>query len=94
MGKLKNPHDRFFKETLSIKENARSFLESYLPDKVSNVIEVDSLEIEKDSFVSEDLRDYYSDLLYKVKVIQERMATFIFCLSINLTAKNGLDFNY
>ena len=30
MGKLKNPHDRFFKETLSVKENARSFLESYL----------------------------------------------------------------
>ena len=67
MGQLRNPHDRFFKETLSVKENARSFLENYLPDEIRAITQIESLEIEKDSFVTEELRDYYSDLLYNVK---------------------------
>ena len=64
---IKNPHDKFFKETLGMRKNARSFLENYLPVQIRELIEIDSLEIEKDSFVTQELQDYYSDLLYKVK---------------------------
>ena len=65
--KIRNPHDRFVKESLSLKENARSFLENYLPEEILNLVDLGSLEIEKDSFVAQDLQDYYSDLLYKVR---------------------------
>ena len=64
---IKNPHDKFFKETLGMRENARSFVENYLPVEIRELIDIDSLEIEKDSFVTQELQDYYSDLLYKVK---------------------------
>ena len=64
---IKNPHDKFFKETLGMRKNARSFLENYLPVQIRELIQIDSLEIEKDSFVTQELQDYYSDLLYKVK---------------------------
>ena len=64
---LQTPHDRFVRETLSHKDNAASFLENYLPAEIKNLVDLGSLEIEKDSFIAQDLQDYYSDLLYKVK---------------------------
>jgi predicted transposase/invertase (TIGR01784 family) len=66
-GTIKYPHDHFVKEVLSHKENARSFLENYLPEEIRHLFDIASLEIEKDSFIAQDLQDYYSDLLYKVR---------------------------
>ena len=59
-------HDKLFRETWSDLANAKSFLQNYLPKKVLNIVQLDSLEICKDSFIEKDLRDYYSDMLYTV----------------------------
>jgi predicted transposase YdaD len=61
-----NPHDKVFKKTYSDRENACSFLTHYLPDKVLKLVDLNTLEISKDSFIEKDLADYYSDILYKV----------------------------
>jgi predicted transposase/invertase (TIGR01784 family) len=66
--KIQNSHDSLFKETWSDKKNAKAFLENYLPPKVLRVINMDSLEICKDSFIENDLKNYYSDMLYKVNI--------------------------
>ena len=66
MSDVVNPHDKICRETLSDKENARSLLHHRLPVHVSQLIDLDSLEISKDSFIEKDLSDYYSDMLYKV----------------------------
>ena len=63
-----NPHDNVIKTAYSNKENARSFLINYLPDKVLNLVDLNTLEISKDSFIEKELADYYSDLLYKVNL--------------------------
>ncbi len=63
-----NPHDKVFKTAYSDKENARSFLTNYLPDKVLKLVDLDTLEITKDSFIEKELADYYSDILYKVNL--------------------------
>jgi len=65
-GDLSNPHDKLFRETWSNLENARSFLENYLPGHVLGLMDLSTLEISKDSFVEKELADYYSDMLYKV----------------------------
>ena len=64
--KVVNPHDKVFRETYSNKENARSLLTDKLPDKVLKLMNLDSLEISKDSFIEKELADYYSDILYRV----------------------------
>ena len=64
--KVVNPHDKVFRETYSNKENARSLLANNLPDRVLKLVDLDSLEISKDSFIEKDLADYYSDILYQV----------------------------
>ena len=65
---LHHSHDKLFRETWSNLTNARSFLENYLPQSIIDVVRLDTLEICKDSFIEKDLRDYYSDMLYKVRI--------------------------
>ena len=42
-----------------------TFWRTYLPGDVSSLISSDSVELCKDSFVSADLKEYFSDLLYR-----------------------------
>ena len=66
--KIQNSHDSLFKETWSNKTNAKAFLENYLPEDVLGVVNLDTLEICKDSFIDDDLKNYYSDMLYKIMI--------------------------
>nr|WP_319393634.1 Rpn family recombination-promoting nuclease/putative transposase [uncultured Desulfobacter sp.] len=66
--KLHHSHDKLFRETWSNLNNAKSFLENYLPEHVIELVHLDTLEICKDSFIEKDLQDFYSDMLYKVRI--------------------------
>ncbi|MFT7880916.1 MAG: Rpn family recombination-promoting nuclease/putative transposase [Sulfurimonas sp.] len=77
--KVVNPHDKVFRETYSNKENARSLLANNLPDRVLRLVDLDSLEISKDSFIEKDLADYYSDILYQV-MFKDGSQGFIYVL--------------
>ena len=43
-----NPHDRFFKETFGRPQMTRDFLRSYLPADVVALLDLDTLELEKE----------------------------------------------
>lgn len=66
MADLHNPHDRFFKAVFARAEVASDFLRHYLPPEIGVVLRLDTLRIEKDSFVDPELAEHYSDLLYTV----------------------------
>jgi predicted transposase/invertase (TIGR01784 family) len=68
MRKITNPHDKLFRETWSDPATVRSFLQHYLPAAVLSIADLSSLEICKDSFVEKELREYFSDMLYKVNL--------------------------
>jgi len=65
---LTNPHDKFFRETFSRQEVARDFVKYHLPPEVVILLDPDSLEISKDSFIDPALEEHFSDLLYQVKL--------------------------
>jgi len=65
---IKNPHDTFFKRTLSDKEVARSFLKNYLPSEILEEVNLNDLKIVKDSFVDKVLKESYSDILFNVEI--------------------------
>ena len=71
---ISNPHDRFFKETFSRIESARDFVLYYLPPEVTALLDLESLEATKDAFVGKDLRERFSDLLYRINLRQGRQA--------------------
>ena len=78
MSQLKNPHDLLCRKTLGNRKNARSFLQHYLPRAVLDAIDLNSVEIEKDSFITDELQEYFSDLLYKVRF--EKQPGYIYAL--------------
>lgn len=62
--KVENPHDKFFKETMSNVATAKDFLMNYLSESVLRVVDLNTLNPQKDSFINPDLEEYFSDLLF------------------------------
>ncbi len=71
---ISNPHDRFFKDLFSREEVGRDFFVSYLPPEILSLIDPDSSELVKDSFTDKELGEYFSDMIYKVRLKEGRTA--------------------
>lgn len=60
------PHDATFKQFLTNPETARDFMQIHLPADLKALCNLDTLKLESGSFVEDDLRPYYSDVLYSL----------------------------
>jgi len=58
--------DAFFRESFGRREIAQDFLRHHLPAPLLAVIDLETLEIAKDSYVAQDLRGSFADLVYRV----------------------------
>ncbi|QLO40666.1 Rpn family recombination-promoting nuclease/putative transposase [Citrobacter freundii] len=61
------PHDAVFKRFLAHPETARDFLDIWLPESLRDLCKLDTLKLESGSFVEEDLRASYSDVLWSLQ---------------------------
>ena len=66
MDPIPTPHDRFFRESFGRREIAQDFLRHQLPADLLPEIDLETLTIGKDSYISKELRTSYSDLVYTV----------------------------
>lgn len=73
-----NPRDRFFRKIGADPAAAAGLLENFLPAELRRLADISALEIVRDSFVSDDLRAYYSDLLFRTRLAGVR--AFIYFL--------------
>ncbi|MDU2939829.1 MAG: Rpn family recombination-promoting nuclease/putative transposase [Enterobacteriaceae bacterium] len=62
-----SPHDAVFKTFLTHQQTARDFLEIHLPPVLRAICDLSTLQLESGSFIEEDLRAYFSDVLYSLK---------------------------
>jgi predicted transposase/invertase (TIGR01784 family) len=69
---ISKPHDKFFKDIFSRPEVAQDFCRHYLPREIVELLDLSTLTQAKDSFVDEELRESFSDLLFRVKLITGR----------------------
>ena len=60
------PHDAVFKTFLSHPQTARDFMALHLPPALLAICDLSTLRLESGSFVEDDLRPYYSDVLYSL----------------------------
>lgn len=67
MADATTPHDAVFKAFLSRPETARDFMEIHLPPALVKLCRLDTLHLEVSSFVEENLRQYYNDVLYSLE---------------------------
>ncbi len=66
---ISQPHNHIVQAVLSDLVEARSFLQAYLPQKLSQVLNWSTLQLLEGSFIDEDLRGSETDLLYEVEHI-------------------------
>lgn len=61
------PHDAAFRQFLTQPNIARDFMELHLPAELRAICDLNTLKLESGSFVEDDLRQYFSDVLYSLK---------------------------
>ena len=61
------PHDAIFKTFLNHPATARDFLRLHLPASLQKLCDLNPLQLESGSFIEDDLRAYYSDVLWSLK---------------------------
>lgn len=66
------PHDAVFKRFLGHPETARDFLDIWLPESLRDLCNLNTLKLESGSFVEEDLRASYSDVLWSLQTTKGR----------------------
>ena len=62
--KIHKAHDRAFKASMSDLRVAKDFLSHHLPETVKEKIDLDTLQLHKESFVDPELRELITDMLY------------------------------
>ena len=72
-------HDSFFKNSLSIPQVAKEFMQTHLPAKVLEVINLETLTIHPDSFVKKSLKKQITDVLFSCQ-INNQASAFIYIL--------------
>ena len=63
----KTPHDDLFKAVFSITSEVVAFSKLYLPKFISKNLNYETLKIEPTTYVGENLKQYFSDIIYSVK---------------------------
>lgn len=72
--KILTPHDRFFKKSLQNPNAAKQLLTRYLPKESIDLIDLDSLEPQRVTFIDDALQATACDVAFRVKTRDERAA--------------------
>lgn len=70
---LEQPHDKFFKETFSRPEILTDFVQAFLPERLVERLDFQTLQRENETYLGEDLSEYYVDLLFSVQYGSEKI---------------------
>lgn len=59
--------DALFKSIMSEEVAAREFLTEYLPEGFKDLVDLSQIKIEKESYIEEDLKLKFSDIIYRIR---------------------------
>lgn len=74
MPQINNIHDKFIKQLLSDKEIAIAFLRDFLPTEVTDFLDLGSLTYENTSYLSTELKESYSDMVWRINSKTDKQA--------------------
>ena len=72
-----HPHDALIKDILGKEKNAIEFFKKYLKEEIRDILDLETLKVERGTFISEELKEYYTDILYKVKMKSEEVYMYV-----------------
>lgn len=68
MDTLNQPHDKYFRATFGEVGFTSNLLTSYLPKGLLNLVDMSTLEPQKESYLDEKLQEQFTDLLFRVNI--------------------------
>jgi len=71
MKKINNPHDSYFRTAMSDVRVATEFFEQHLPAPIRQVVDLNTLELQKSSFIDDALQSSMADILYAVELNEQ-----------------------
>jgi len=75
-------HDRVFRASMSDLRVAKDFMQHYLPDKIKQAVNLDTLALRKESYVDTELQSSIADVVYSVDFIKPKQVSgFIYVLA-------------
>jgi predicted transposase/invertase (TIGR01784 family) len=77
---IHHPHDMMVRAVLSDLAEARSFLQTHLPQEVSQALSWSTLKLREGSFVDEHLRESEADVLYEVQHVSGEASVWVYIL--------------
>lgn len=80
MASIDNIHDNFFRRVLSEVANARDFLQARLPEDLRRELDLSELALDPTSYVSEEYREAFSDVVVKCRTKTEGTPVDIYIL--------------
>lgn len=86
--RIQTPHDKFFKETFGKVAIAKDFLNNYLPESIMNIIDMKTLEPQKDSFIDKELKEIFADMLFRVNIDNKEGYIYFLFEHKSYTSKN------
>jgi len=72
--KIQKPHDLYFKGMMKDRQVAQDFLKAHFPKDLIRRMDVATLQLKDASFVDQDLKENYSDLLYECTIDNQQHA--------------------
>ncbi len=85
---IHNPHDGFFKSLMADREAAIAFLDEFLPAEVKAELDLQSLSSTGTTFVTEELKQYFSDIVFRLRLRHSEESC---CISLLLEHKSSPD---
>ena len=70
--KLPNPHDLFFKSAFTRAEIVTGFIKHYLPEEITSHIDLDTVSVDLESYVSREFKEYFSDVVAQIRAYVAR----------------------
>ena len=64
---LNKINDKFFWDIYGRPTNTAGFLKDFLPSSIFNELDLSHLSVDKKSYLSEEYKDHYSDLVVKTR---------------------------
>ena len=68
MQRTLSPHDKLFKLSMQEKQVATDFFKQHLPVGIQKLLQFDTLHLEAESFIDQEQREHFSDVLYSVVI--------------------------
>ena len=60
------PHDALFKRIMENDIAAKEFLNEYLPKEVKDIVDLETIKVQKESYIEPNLTKRLSDIVYSV----------------------------